>query len=83
MKSIIFDGYNESFCLHVSLRVVQPFSGEQMDDFSSELFNSFFDDHILERPLLADRPSLLHMDMDMDMDMESSPGQFCSPIQMN
>ncbi|XP_026219770.1 cyclic AMP-responsive element-binding protein 3-like protein 1 [Anabas testudineus] len=48
-----------------------PFSGEQMDDFSSELFNSFFDDHILERPLLADRPSLLHMDMDMDM--ESSP----------
>ncbi|XP_028998484.1 cyclic AMP-responsive element-binding protein 3-like protein 1 isoform X2 [Betta splendens] len=52
-----------------------PFSGEQMDDFSSELFNSFFEDHLLERPLLTDRPSLLHMDMDMDMDMdmESSP----------
>lgn len=41
-----------------------------MDDFSSELFNSFFDDHLLERPLMADRPSLLHM----DTDMESSPG---------
>lgn len=40
-----------------------------MDDFSSELFNSFFDDHLLERPLLPDRPSLLHIDMD------SSPGQ--------
>lgn len=40
-----------------------------MDDFSSELFSSFFDDHLLERPLLADRPSLLHMDID------SSPGQ--------
>lgn len=53
-----------------------------MDDFSSELFNSFFDDHILERPLLADRPSLLHMDMDMDMDMDSSPGQFCRPLRM-
>ncbi|XP_034533673.1 cyclic AMP-responsive element-binding protein 3-like protein 1 isoform X1 [Notolabrus celidotus] len=46
-----------------------PFSGDQMDDFSSELFNSFFDDHLLERPLMADRPSLLHM----DTDMESSP----------
>ncbi|KAL7370117.1 hypothetical protein ABVT39_019512 [Epinephelus coioides] len=45
-----------------------PFSGDQMDDFSSELFSSFFDDHLLERPLLADRPSPLHMDMD-----DSSP----------
>lgn len=49
--------------------VLQPFSGDQMDDFSSELFSSFFDDHLLERPLLADRASLLHMDI------ESSPGQ--------
>ncbi|CAJ1087490.1 cyclic AMP-responsive element-binding protein 3-like protein 1 isoform X1 [Xyrichtys novacula] len=40
-----------------------------MDDFSSELFSSFFDDHLLERPLVADRPPLLHM----DTDMESSP----------
>lgn len=46
-----------------------PFSGDQMDDFSSELFSSFFDDHMLERPLLADRSSLLHM----DTDAESSP----------
>ncbi|CAJ1087489.1 cyclic AMP-responsive element-binding protein 3-like protein 1 isoform X1 [Xyrichtys novacula] len=46
-----------------------PFSGDQMDDFSSELFSSFFDDHLLERPLVADRPPLLHM----DTDMESSP----------
>ncbi|XP_074482855.1 cyclic AMP-responsive element-binding protein 3-like protein 1 [Sebastes fasciatus] len=45
-----------------------PFSGDQMDDFSSELFSSFFDDHLLERPLLADRPSPLHMDME-----DSSP----------
>ncbi|XP_035533691.1 cyclic AMP-responsive element-binding protein 3-like protein 1 isoform X1 [Morone saxatilis] len=37
-----------------------------MDDFSSELFSSFFDDHLLERPLLADRPSLC-------MDIDSSP----------
>ncbi|XP_060888392.1 cyclic AMP-responsive element-binding protein 3-like protein 1 [Labrus mixtus] len=43
-----------------------PFSGDQMDDFSSELFSSFFDDHLLERPLLADRPSLLQMDEDME-----------------
>ncbi|XP_059184211.1 cyclic AMP-responsive element-binding protein 3-like protein 1 [Centropristis striata] len=45
-----------------------PFSGDQMDDFSSELFSSFFDDHLLERPILADRPSPLHMDME-----DSSP----------
>ncbi|XP_031708142.1 cyclic AMP-responsive element-binding protein 3-like protein 1 isoform X2 [Anarrhichthys ocellatus] len=45
-----------------------PFSGDQMDDFSSELFSSFFDDHLLERPLLADRPSPLHMDIE-----DSSP----------
>ncbi|XP_037323203.2 cyclic AMP-responsive element-binding protein 3-like protein 1 isoform X2 [Pungitius pungitius] len=45
-----------------------PFSGDQMDDFSSELFSSFFDDHLLERPLLTDRPSPLHMDVD-----DSSP----------
>lgn len=40
-----------------------------MEDFSSELFSSFFEDHLLERPLLADRTSLLHMDID------SNPGQ--------
>ncbi|KAM8903786.1 cyclic AMP-responsive element-binding protein 3-like protein 1 isoform 2-T2 [Spinachia spinachia] len=45
-----------------------PFSGDQMDDFSSELFSSFFDEHLLERPLLADRPSPLHMDVE-----DSSP----------
>lgn len=43
-----------------------------MDDFSSELFSSFFEDHLLERPLLADRPSPLHMDVE-----DSSPGQLC------
>lgn len=50
--------------------VFQPFSGDQMDDFSSELFNSFFDDHLLERPLFTDRPSPLNIDMD------SNPGEF-------
>uniref|UniRef100_A0A3P9KY56 cAMP responsive element binding protein 3-like 1 n=1 Tax=Oryzias latipes TaxID=8090 RepID=A0A3P9KY56_ORYLA len=48
-----------------------PFSGDQMDDFSSELFNSFFDDHLLERPLLADRPSFLHLDMDSSPDIQA------------
>ncbi|XP_030265860.1 cyclic AMP-responsive element-binding protein 3-like protein 1 isoform X1 [Sparus aurata] len=48
-----------------------PFSGDQMDDFSSELFSSFFDDHLLERPLLADRPSLLHMDIDSSPDIQA------------
>nr|XP_019959425.1 PREDICTED: cyclic AMP-responsive element-binding protein 3-like protein 1 [Paralichthys olivaceus] len=48
-----------------------PFSGDQMDDFSSELFNSFFDDHLLERPLLADRPSPLHMDIDSSPDIQA------------
>uniref|UniRef100_A0A8C7Y2P5 cAMP responsive element binding protein 3-like 1 n=1 Tax=Oryzias sinensis TaxID=183150 RepID=A0A8C7Y2P5_9TELE len=42
-----------------------------MDDFSSELFNSFFDDHLLERPLLADRPSFLHLDMDSSPDIQA------------
>ncbi|KAL3045591.1 hypothetical protein OYC64_013788 [Pagothenia borchgrevinki] len=45
-----------------------PFSGDQMDDFSSELFSSFFDDHLLERPIVSDRPSPISMDMD-----DSSP----------
>ncbi|XP_061917180.1 cyclic AMP-responsive element-binding protein 3-like protein 1 [Entelurus aequoreus] len=48
-----------------------PFSGDQMDDFSSELFSSFFEDHLLERPLLADRHSLLHMDMDSSPDIQA------------
>nr|XP_046238319.1 cyclic AMP-responsive element-binding protein 3-like protein 1 [Scatophagus argus] len=48
-----------------------PFSSDQMDDFSSELFNSFFDDHLLERPLLADRPSLLHMDIESSPDIQA------------
>lgn len=37
---------------------LQHFS-EQMEDFSNELFSSFFDDH-----LLADRDPLLDMEMD-------------------
>ncbi|XP_070711870.1 cyclic AMP-responsive element-binding protein 3-like protein 1 [Pempheris klunzingeri] len=48
-----------------------PFSGDQIEDFSSELFSSFFDDHLLERPLLADRPSPLHMDMDSSPDIQA------------
>ncbi|XP_061660849.1 cyclic AMP-responsive element-binding protein 3-like protein 1 isoform X2 [Syngnathoides biaculeatus] len=47
-----------------------PFSGDQMDDFSSELFSSFFEDHLLERPLLADRLSFLHMDIDSSPDVQ-------------
>ncbi|MEQ2294590.1 hypothetical protein AMECASPLE_005456, partial [Ameca splendens] len=54
-----------------------PFSGDQMEDFSSELFNSFFDDHLLERPLLTDRPSPLHIDMD------SNPGEFSAGKNMH
>ncbi|KAF3706250.1 Cyclic AMP-responsive element-binding protein 3-like protein 1 [Channa argus] len=57
-----------------------PFSGEQMDDFSSELFNSFFDDHLLERPLLTDRSSLLHMDIDSNPEFEWSFSQDLSAI---
>ncbi|MEQ2231290.1 hypothetical protein ILYODFUR_038034 [Ilyodon furcidens] len=57
--------------------VFQPFSGDQMEDFSSELFNSFFDDHLLERPLLTDRPSPLHIDMD------SNPGEFSAVKNMH
>ncbi|CAB1413476.1 unnamed protein product [Pleuronectes platessa] len=30
-----------------------------------------FDDHILERPLLADRPSPLHMDIDSSPDIQA------------
>lgn len=40
-----------------------------MEDFSSELFSSFFDDHLAERPQLGERTSFLHMDI------ESSPGK--------
>ncbi|XP_077408579.1 cyclic AMP-responsive element-binding protein 3-like protein 1 [Vanacampus margaritifer] len=47
-----------------------PFSGDQMDDFSSELFSSFFEDQLLERPLLADRHSFLHMDIDSSPDIQ-------------
>lgn len=39
-----------------------------MEDFSNELFSSFFDDHLVERPQLGERTSFLHMDI------ESSPG---------
>lgn len=53
---------------------MQPFSGEQMEDFSSELFSSFFDDHLAERAQLGDRSSFLHMDI------ESSPGKRLSSI---
>ncbi|XP_030013405.1 cyclic AMP-responsive element-binding protein 3-like protein 1 isoform X3 [Sphaeramia orbicularis] len=48
-----------------------PFSGDQMDDFSSDLFNSFFEDHLLERPLLTDRPSPLHMELDSSPDIQA------------
>lgn len=51
---------------------LQPFSGDQMDDFGSELFNSFFDDHLLERPLLAERSP-------PPLDMDSSPGDVSRP----
>lgn len=40
-----------------------------MEDFSSELFSSFFDDHLAERPQLGERTSFLHMDI------EGSPGK--------
>lgn len=48
-----------------------PFSADQMDDFSSELFSTFFEDHLLERPLLADRPSFLHMELDSNPDIQA------------
>lgn len=54
--------------------VFQPFGGDQLEDISSELFSSFFDDHLLERPLLAVRPPLLHMDID------SSSGEPPDPL---
>nr|XP_061802744.1 cyclic AMP-responsive element-binding protein 3-like protein 1 [Nerophis lumbriciformis] len=47
-----------------------PFSGDQMDDFNSELFSSFFEDHLLERPPLADRHPFLHMDIDSSPDIQ-------------
>ncbi|XP_056157093.1 cyclic AMP-responsive element-binding protein 3-like protein 1 [Lampris incognitus] len=48
-----------------------PFSADQMDDFSSDLFSSFFEDHLLERPLLADRASLLHMELESNPDIQA------------
>ncbi|XP_037552485.1 cyclic AMP-responsive element-binding protein 3-like protein 1 [Nematolebias whitei] len=51
-----------------------------MDDFGSELFNSFFDDHLLERPLLADRSSPLPLDMDSSPEFEWSFSQDLSAI---
>uniref|UniRef100_A0A8C6PYE7 cAMP responsive element binding protein 3-like 1 n=1 Tax=Nothobranchius furzeri TaxID=105023 RepID=A0A8C6PYE7_NOTFU len=57
-----------------------PFSGDQMDDFSTELFNSFFDDHLQERPLLADRSSPLHLSMDSSPEFEWSFSQDLSSI---
>lgn len=51
-----------------------------MDDFSSELFNSFFDDHLLERPSLAERPSMLHMELDTNPEFEWSFNQDLSSI---
>ncbi|XP_077575932.1 cyclic AMP-responsive element-binding protein 3-like protein 1 [Stigmatopora nigra] len=47
-----------------------PFPGDQMDDFNSELFSSFFDDHLLERPPLTDRHFFLHMDIDNSPDIQ-------------
>lgn len=55
--------------LIVIVHAFQPFSGDQMEEFSSELFSSFFDDHLVERPQLGERTSFLHMDI------ESSPGK--------
>lgn len=40
-----------------------------MEDFNSELFSSFFDDHLAERLQLGERTSFLHMDI------EGSPGK--------
>lgn len=48
-----------------------PFSGDQMEDFSSDLFSSFFEDHLLERPLLADRPPFPHMDIESSPDIQA------------
>ncbi|KAJ0009477.1 hypothetical protein NQD34_001179 [Periophthalmus magnuspinnatus] len=48
-----------------------PFSGDQMEDFSSDLFNSFFDDNFLERPSLNDRPSMLHLELDTNPDIQA------------
>uniref|UniRef100_A0A673KZV7 Cyclic AMP-responsive element-binding protein 3-like protein 1 n=1 Tax=Sinocyclocheilus rhinocerous TaxID=307959 RepID=A0A673KZV7_9TELE len=49
---------NESDFLSNVVRQTSHFS-EQMEDFSNDLFNSFFDDH-----LLAERNPLLDMDLD-------------------
>ncbi|XP_068165135.1 cyclic AMP-responsive element-binding protein 3-like protein 1 isoform X2 [Antennarius striatus] len=49
----------------------ETFPGDQMEDFSSELFNSFFDDHLLERPQLAERPSFLYMEIDSSPDIQA------------
>ncbi|KAK7893317.1 hypothetical protein WMY93_022469 [Mugilogobius chulae] len=57
-----------------------PFSGDHMDDFSSDLFNSFFDDHLLERPVLNDRPSMLHLELDTNPEFEWSFNQDLSSI---
>ncbi|XP_075999787.1 cyclic AMP-responsive element-binding protein 3-like protein 1 isoform X2 [Genypterus blacodes] len=57
-----------------------PFSADQMDDFSSELFSSFFEDHLLDRPLLTDRTSLLHMDLDSSPEFEWGFSQDLSAI---
>ncbi|KAL4642119.1 cyclic AMP-responsive element-binding protein 3-like protein 1 [Arapaima gigas] len=62
---------------------------EQMDDFSSELFNNFFDDH-----LLAERNPLLDMDLDppnpdiqaehsYSLSEDSAPQSPTMPIQMD
>ncbi|XP_072301608.1 cyclic AMP-responsive element-binding protein 3-like protein 1 isoform X2 [Eucyclogobius newberryi] len=57
-----------------------PFSGDQMEDFSSDLFSSFFDDHLLERPFLNDRPSMLHLELDTNPEFEWSFNQDLSGI---
>lgn len=57
-----------------------PFSGDHMEDFSSDLFNSFFDDHLLERPSLNDRPSMLHLELDTNPEFEWSFNQDLSTI---
>lgn len=57
-----------------------PFSGDHMEDFTSDLFNSFFDDHLLERPCLNDRASMLHLELDTNPEFEWSFNQDLSTI---
>uniref|UniRef100_A0AAV2L621 BZIP domain-containing protein n=1 Tax=Knipowitschia caucasica TaxID=637954 RepID=A0AAV2L621_KNICA len=50
---------------------MSPFSGDQIEDFSNDLFSSFFDDHLLERPSANGRPAMLQIDMDTNPDVQA------------